>query len=134
MVTFKPNRRRDLRELRSGLTLLALALVSIVLHIRFGRHRILVVNNRGVDVRALELRVAGERRAVGPLSADGIISGSFRNPWPRDASVSLRLEGADGVIEERECLFLGVLPEVAVVRLVADGVDCRNIYPALPMP
>ena len=114
-----------------ALTLSSVVVAAMALHVHYGRHRILVINNRGVPIRSLDLRVVGERRALGPLPVGGMVPSRFRNPWPKDASLFVRIESADGSVEERECLFLGMLPQVSVVRLVAEGVECRNVGPAL---
>lgn len=135
MATFKPGRKAlGFRSLRLPVILLIGMLVAAAIHVRYGHHRVVVVNERGVPVRSLALGVVGEQRALGNLPVGGIVTRSFRNPWPKDAALVVRIESMDGSAEEHQCLYLGILPQVALVRLVAEGVDCKNVGPAILVP
>ena len=114
--------------------LIAIVFVALVLHIRLGKHRVVVKNDRSVPIRSVEIRVRGERVVTSEIPIGGLSHSAFRNPWPAEAAVALRVEDQSGTVAQHECLYLGILPEVALVRLGDEGVECRRLGSVLLSP
>lgn len=72
-----------------------------------------------------------DRNDIRSIAAGGLVTSSFRNPWPKDAAVELSISRSDGSIEKHECLYLGSLPQVVSVRLLpGDVVECKRVGPS----
>lgn len=133
-MVFRQHLERGVRVARASLALVICGVVALALHVHYGQHRFMVINDRSAPIHEIEVSVVGERQQLGPIGVHGTRAAAFWNPWPVDASVHVRIEGADVAAEEYECLYLSFLPQVSVVRLVDRGVDCKRLAPTLLMP
>lgn len=118
---------KRLRKLLLDCALLFGLIVGVVVHVRLGRHRVVVENGRAAAVGEVSIVIADhvDTRAI---AAGDWVTSSVRNPWPTDAAVNLSIRRPDGTIEEHECVYLGFMPQLTYVRLLPGGaVECTSV-------
>lgn len=124
-------RHRRTRRLGRELKVVALAIVIAIawmaIHVRLGRHQVVVVNRRDAASPSVHVQVE-QTRALG---ASELRILAFESVWPKEASIRIRAEDASGLVSEAECAYLDGLPWVVEVRLVRNGLECKRLGPVL---
>lgn len=128
-------RHRRTRRLGRELKLVALATVIAIawlaIHVRLGRHRVVVVHRRDAASPPVQVQVGSQVEQTRELRASELRILAFESAWPKEASIRVRAEDASGLVSEAECAYLDGLPWVVEVRLVRDGLECKRLGPVL---
>lgn len=124
-----------MKAARIALVLSCVLLGAIGLFIKGRQHKVVVFNEWGQPVKNLSVRVLRDERIVPELRAGDYRRFAFRNTWPTDAALVLRMDGENGdQTVEHQCLYLGALPQLVVVRLRPEGIECKTVGPATLVP
>lgn len=111
-----------------------LLFAGLAAHVLFGHHTLLLHNCRANDIHGMSISV-GDRHQLESVPSGAWRASTFDNPWPHDGTVDLLIRAGDGSVERHRCLFLGILPHVASIRLLPNGVvDCTLLGASMLVP